>query len=161
MTKAARWILGMTLLLGVGTSPITLVAGDGAAGLASRYVGDVGISQDPRVVFAEDFEDDDLKRRGWYDMAGWGERLLISDEDRVEYMGKMNTPGKADGELRAWIDGELQYEITGVMLRDEKTSDVTWRRWWLGPYFHGGTTKEQSSFLDSLVMATVYIGPVR
>jgi hypothetical protein len=38
----------------------------GEAGLAARYPGDAGIAKDPRVVFAEDFEEpslDDLKER--------------------------------------------------------------------------------------------------
>ncbi len=78
----------------------------------------------------------------------------------VEYMGRMNTPGKADGEIACWIDGKVAFHIKGLTIRDGEASNVTWRRWWVGPYFHGGTTKEQASYVDSVVVATEYIGPL-
>jgi len=290
---------------GSGTKAADLPEGPG---LAAKYPGDRGIGADPNVVFAEDFEDEGLRDRGWYDLNGWGKRLVITDEDQatgkrcikliypkgstgpwfraphfdhgyetlhvryyrkwqdgwdwsgpgdgnghdtrlvangpelpdqaykeqdmivlmmescthfdpwkrgvfglmlytrspyltqavlaareplkadghkgksefwfatitrerspvstpgrwycVEYMGKMNTPGKADGEIKGWIDGRLVYHIKNVMIRDGDASNVTWRRWWVGPYFHGGTTKEQASYVDSVVVATEYIGPL-
>jgi len=279
------------------------------AGIASKYVKDAGIAKDPDVIFYEDFEDDQLRARGWYDLHGWGKALVVTDEQKatgkksikivyekggtgpwfraphfkhgietmhvryyrkwmdgwnwkgpgdgnghdtrlvangpelpkqaykandmtvlmmescthfnpwrrglfglmlytrgryisgairasrkkqeehghrlkggewwlatttkerspksppgkwfcVEYMGKMNTPGKADGEIKGWIDGKLYYHVKNCMIRDGDAKSATWRRWWVGPYFHGGTTKEQWSYLDSLVVATRYIGPV-
>jgi len=278
--------------------------------IAEKYPGDRDIADDPAVVFAEDFEDDDLKARGWYDLNGWGKRLVVTDEDKatgakclklvypsgstgpwfraphfphghrtlyvryyrkwadgwnwggpgdgnghdtrlvangpglptqaykakdtavlmmescthfapwrrglfglmlftkkpfltdairasrktqeahghrlrggewwlatvdrsrspksppgrwfcVEYMGTLNTPGEADGEIKGWIDGELVYHVENCTIRDGAASDATWRRWWVGPYFHGGTTRDQHSYLDSVVVATAYVGPVR
>ena len=77
----------------------------------------------------------------------------------VEYVGKMNTPGKANGQIKGWLDGKIVYDIQNVMIRDADTNDFTWRRWWVGPYFHGGTNQDQSSYIDSIVIATKYIGP--
>lgn len=277
--------------------------------LAEQYPRDKGIGKDPAVIFHEDFEDDRLKERGWYDLAGWGKSLTVSDDDQatgrrslklfypkgktgpwcraphfdkgydtvyvryyrkwsddwdwggpgdgnghdtrlvsggpdtprrayknhdknvlmmescthfdpwkrglfglmlhnkpsvfndtlkqsykrkeqdghklrgrewwlattdqsrspksepgqwycVEYMASMNTPGREDGEIKAWIDGKLYYHIKDVLIRDESMPDLQWRRWWIGPYFHGGTTKDQSSYIDSIVIATKYIGPI-
>ena len=79
----------------------------------------------------------------------------------VEYMATMNTPGKEDGVVKGWIDGKLYYDIKDIMMRDANDTTQTWKRWWIGPYFHGGSTKDQHSFIDSIVIATTYIGPLQ
>jgi len=79
----------------------------------------------------------------------------------VETMVKMNTPGKADGRVRQWIDGVLTFDVGEIMLRDRANPDLAVRQWRLGPYFHGGTPKDQTCYLDSLVIAKSYIGPVQ
>jgi len=52
---------------------------EGAAGIASDYVGDAGIVDDERVVFVEDFEADDIEQvfARWEDVAN-GERMSLS-----------------------------------------------------------------------------------
>ena len=54
---------------------------------------------------------------------------------------------------------QVAFDVDGIILRDENNPQVRVRQWWLGPYFHGGTTRDQSSFLDALVIATDYVGP--
>jgi len=80
-----------------------------------------------------------------------------------EYMAKMNTPGKADGEIRLWVDGQLTTEAKGLVLRNASHSQIKWDRWMLGPRYGGkdwaGSPKEQRSWFDALVIATSYIGP--
>lgn len=315
LTPTTQLTMSICALMLCAAGP-TAFAAEGAAegeeprrdGIASRYVGDVGIAEDPAVLFAEDFEDDQIKARGWYDTNGWPKRLLVTDEDQatgsrslklvypkgstgpwlraphfkqgqdtvhvryyrkwsddwdwggpgdgnghdtrlvasgpdipsraykshdaiavnmescthfdpwkrglfglmlinkkeyltdtlkqirkgrndeghklrghewwlatvdgsrspksepgqwycVEYMAQMNTPGEADGRLQCWIDGKLVYDIQDCTIRDADHADVQWHRWWIGPYFHGGTTKDQHSYIDSVVIATEYIGP--
>lgn len=41
-----------------------------------------------------------------------------------EYMGKMNTPGRQDGEVRMWIDGQLVTEMGAFALRKGEWTDV-------------------------------------
>ncbi len=78
----------------------------------------------------------------------------------IETMVRMNTVGQADGAVKQWIDGVLTFDVDGIILRDGNNPELKVRQWWLGPYFHDGTTKNQSSFLDALVVATEYIGPI-
>ena len=313
--RSVNLITAACLFLTGGCGAAAAAAGDAEAvpepdaGIASKYVMDKGIGKDPDVIFHEDFEDEDLRARGWYDLHSWKKHLLITPEDKatgskcikivypkgtcgpwfraphfkhgietmhvryyrkwmdgwdwtgkgdgnghdtrlvangpqlpkqaykandmtvlmmescthfnpwrrglfglmlytrrqhitdairtkrreeeaqghklrggewwlattdrkrspksppgrwfcVEYMGRMNTPGKADGEIKGWIDGKLYYHIKNTMIRDGSAKDATWRRWWVGPYFHGGTNKEQWSYLDGLVIAKRYVGPM-
>lgn len=313
--RTANWLTLWGVSCCVALTGIPAAEGDAEGpeprtdGIAARYVGDVGIGADPAVVLAEDFEDDGLRERGWYDLNGWGKRLIVSDEDSatgerslqliypeghtgpwlraphfdrgyetlhvryyrkwaagwdwggpgdgnghdtrlvangpdvgqraykdadaivlmmescthfnpwkrglfglmqytrkeyfsdamqqarrardpeghrlrgrewwlatvdgsrsprsepgrwycVEYGATMNTPGQADGRIQGWIDGVLVYDIQDCLIRDADQGELLWRRWWIGPYFHGGTTQDQRSAIDSLVIATDYVGPI-
>ena len=84
----------------------------------------------------------------------------------VEMYCKLNTPGKEvepgrnDGILRAWIDGQLAFEKTDIRFRDVgklKIDSV-----WVNVY-HGGTTpapRDLHLYLDNMVIARRPIGPV-
>lgn len=76
----------------------------------------------------------------------------------VEYYARLSDPGAANGCLRLWVNGKLVSELDGIPLVDEKHGGILFDRWMLGPYFHGGSHKEQWNYLDSLVVATRYIG---
>lgn len=79
----------------------------------------------------------------------------------VEQHVKLNTPGRADGVLQAWVDGELVFERTD--LRYRHVSDLKIETLWMNVY-HGGTTpapQDMSLFIDNLVIAREYIGPFR
>lgn len=96
---------------------------------------------------------------------GWGlgpSGLLLKNRwYSVEQQLKLNRPGQSDGELRAWIDGELVFEKTGLRFRD--VADLKIESLWMNVY-HGGTAKpaaDLSLFIDNLVIARSYIGPLR
>lgn len=77
----------------------------------------------------------------------------------VEQYVKMNTPGKADGVLRAWIDGEPAFENTQLRYRD--VADLRIETLWMNVY-HGGTKTaphDLSLYIDNLIIAREYIGP--
>ncbi|THF61624.1 polysaccharide lyase [Pseudothauera rhizosphaerae] len=79
----------------------------------------------------------------------------------VEQYVRMNTPGRKDGVLRAWIDGRLAFERTDLRFRD--VPDLRIETLWLNVY-HGGTKptpQEMSLYIDNLVIAREYIGPPR
>lgn len=78
----------------------------------------------------------------------------------VEQQVKMNTPGKPDGVLRAWIDGQLVMERTDLHFRDVPELKV--ESVWMNVY-HGGITdahQDLSLYIDNLVIARRYIGPM-
>lgn len=119
---------------------------------------------------------------GWYcyhaDMegnygSGWiwtkGYRGFL-DNNRwycVEQYVKLNTPGKDggkganDGILRAWIDGRPAYEKTDIRFRDVDTLKI--EQIWMNVY-HGGTVpspRDQHVYVDNVVVAKNYIGPMK
>ena len=76
----------------------------------------------------------------------------------VEYYAKLSEPGKENGRLKLWVNGKLVSDLGGLPLVDEQHGGILFNRWMLGPYFHGGSHKEQWNYLDSLVISTKYIG---
>lgn len=79
----------------------------------------------------------------------------------IEQYVKLNTPELADGVLKAWLDGQLVFEKTGLKFR---TSDVLKiEEVWMNIY-HGGVAPspiEQTAYIDNFVVARKYIGPMR
>ncbi|MEM7248936.1 MAG: DNRLRE domain-containing protein [Acidobacteriota bacterium] len=78
----------------------------------------------------------------------------------IEQYCRMNTPGVPDGVLRAWVDGRLAFEKTDIRFRDVPTLRI--EEIWLNVY-HGGTAPspyDQHSYVDNVVIARDYIGPL-
>jgi hypothetical protein len=79
----------------------------------------------------------------------------------IEQNVQLNTPGKADGVFRAWVDGQLVIERTGLRYRD--TEQLKIESVWLN-VFHGGTAvapTDMTLFIDNLVVAHDYVGPMQ
>lgn len=67
---------------------------------------------------------------------------------------KLNTPGKQDGVLRAWVDQQQVFERTDIRFRD--TRDLKIERLWLN-FYHGGTAKPvqlMELYIDNVILAT-------
>lgn len=78
----------------------------------------------------------------------------------VEMHVRLNTPGANDGVLRAWVDGVLAMERSGMRFRDVDSLKI--ERIWMNIY-HGGTEPspyDQHAFIDHVVVARSYIGPM-
>ena len=78
----------------------------------------------------------------------------------IEQFCRLNTPGEKDGVLRAWVDGQLAFEKTDVRFR--LTPELRIEQVWMNLY-HGGTTPspyDQHVFIDNVVIARKYIGPM-
>jgi hypothetical protein len=92
-----------------------------------------------------------------------GERRGYLQKNRwyaVEQYAKMNTPGKNDGILRAWVDGDLAFEKTDLRFRD--TADLKIEAVWLNVY-EGGTKPahaDQHIYIDNVAVAANHIGPM-
>lgn len=74
----------------------------------------------------------------------------------LEHMIRANTPGKADGELAAWIDGKLYLHFTGIRWRSD--ARVLVKRFDLGVYVHQAA-KDNTVWFDDVAVSTGYIGP--
>lgn len=78
----------------------------------------------------------------------------------IEQHVRVNTPGQHDGVLRVWIDGKPALTRTGLRMRD--IDSIRIEEVWLNVY-HGGTAvspRDQHLFIDNLVIARRYIGPM-
>ena len=92
-----------------------------------------------------------LRAAGWLQKGRWYS---------VEQQVKLNTPGHDDGVLRAWIDGRIAFENTRVRFRE--TPALRIETVWFNIY-HGGAKpahKDLTVFIDNLVVARQYIGPM-
>lgn len=79
----------------------------------------------------------------------------------IEQYLKLNTPGKQDGILRAWVDGRLAFEKTDIRFRHVDKLKI--EQIWMNVY-HGGTVPspyDQHLFIDNVVVARKYIGPMK
>lgn len=92
------------------------------------------------------------------------ENLGLLENNRwycLEQQARMNTPGKNDGILRAWIDGQLAFEKTDLRMRD--IPELRIEAIWINLY-HGGSWPAASDdhlYLDHVVVARRYIGPIK
>lgn len=110
----------------------------------------------------------------WMDMRRdrdgnwWGNLLQPADEERrivperdewvcLEHMIVANDPGEANGELAAWIDGELYLHLKGIRWRSDERVKI--KRFDLGIYVHQAT-RDNVVFYDDVVVSTGYVGPV-
>jgi hypothetical protein len=98
--------------------------------------------------------------------SGWGWNLgatgLLAQNRwySVEQYVRLNTPGQADGVLRAWIDGKLVFEKTDIQYRNVPQLHI--ENLWMNVY-HGGTkstNQDISLYIDNVVVARKYIGPM-
>ena len=105
--------------------------------------------------------------------SGWGRAAIglywnKSEPDKflpgkwncLELGVKLSTPGKADGEVRLWVNGKLCSEWTDIPLRDTDQVDLKFHLFFLSMYFHPGSPKDQFHYVDDIVISTEYIGPV-
>ena len=78
----------------------------------------------------------------------------------MEQYCRLNIPGENDGILRAWVDGNLAFEKKDIRFR--MVDDLKIEQIWMNVY-HGGTTPspyDQHVFVDNVVIAKNYIGPM-
>jgi hypothetical protein len=76
----------------------------------------------------------------------------------VELYCKLNAPGKNDGILRAWIDGQAAFEKTDLRFRDVDALKI--ESVWVNVY-HGGTARAPADlvlYFDNMVISRKPIG---
>jgi hypothetical protein len=94
----------------------------------------------------------------------WSERGLgLIEKNRwycIEQYVKLNTPGAANGIMRAWVDGRIALDRSDVRFRSIPTLRID--QIWMNVY-HGGTEPsphDQHIYIDNVVVARQYIGPM-
>ena len=108
----------------------------------------------------------------WMDMTQdgdghyWGNMLGPAKDERqvlrrgrwycLEHMIQANEPGKANGELAAWIDGNLYVQYKGFRWRT--SADVKLKRFDIGVYVHQARQDNTVGY-DDVALSTGYIGP--
>jgi hypothetical protein len=108
----------------------------------------------------------------WMDMKRdrdghyWGNNLMPPKERGIviergrwyclEHMIKANAPGQADGEMAAWIDGQLYIHLKGFRWRT--SPEVRLKRVGLGLYVHQ-SRRANTVWYDDVALSTGYIGP--
>lgn len=122
-----------------------------------------------------------VQEERWGQTSGHGGMLYAGHWYCVETELKLNSvspaaPGfRADGELRAWVDGRLAWERTGMVFRTLPLAsgatdparlppcrELGIRGLWLN-WFHGGRTPNtvpRTLFYTGLAWGTEYIGPM-
>jgi polysaccharide lyase-like protein len=109
----------------------------------------------------------------WVDMVQggdghwWGNMLQPPPKRRIipprgewvclEQMIQVNDIGQANGELAAWVDGELYLHFTGIRWRTDERVKV--KRFNLGIYIHKAR-RENIVWYDDVVVSTGYVGPL-
>lgn len=74
---------------------------------------------------------------------------------QIEMQVEMNTPGRADGVIRGWVDGKLSYEKTNMVFRKKGHDFLHNRLAWFNIYKGGvdGNCQTSNVYLDQMVIA--------
>lgn len=75
-----------------------------------------------------------------------------------EYMVKANTPGKRDGRIAVWVDGQLVADFMNLRFRDIESLKID--RFGLSFHIKSNPKGEARKAFDNVVAATSYIGPL-
>lgn len=88
--------------------------------------------------------------------SGDGGALVVDKWYRIETQVELNTPGKADGVIRAWIDGVQSFTKTNVQFRTTGHDMLHNRVVWLNVYKGGvqGNCEDSAIFLDQMVLTS-------
>jgi hypothetical protein len=96
--------------------------------------------------------------RGFLDNNRW---YCIEQYVKLNTPGQDGEPGARDGVLRVWVDGRPAFEKTDIRFRD--VEDLKIEQIWMNVY-HGGTVpspRDQHLYVDNVVVAKKYIGPMQ
>lgn len=79
----------------------------------------------------------------------------------LEQHVKLNTPGKADGVMRGWVDGQLVFEKTDVRMR--AVAKLRIEMVWLNVYYGGTWTapRDMHLYIDDVAISREPIGPAQ
>ncbi len=76
-----------------------------------------------------------------------------------ELMVKANTPGKPDGRIAMWLDGNLIADFPNLRIRETTTLKID--RLTIDLHVNGKSLGEARKWVDNVVAAKSYIGPIQ
>jgi hypothetical protein len=95
-----------------------------------------------------------------YNFGTWGTEyrgedvvFTLGEWHVVDAMIRLNDPGTANGEIRMWVDGALQVEETGIEMRFEGYTGISFNQLFYGFYYHEGSPIEQTFWTDHIIVA--------
>ena len=103
---------------------------------------------------------EDTYGTNWVWSKGYRGYLATNRWYCIEQYCQLNSPGKKNGILRGWVDGHAAFEKTDVRFR--LTDKLKIEQVWMNLY-HGGkapSPHDQHTFMDNVVIARSYIGPM-
>lgn len=126
-----------------------------------------------RLMFSPAHDDDPRVGLGYYvyhlgqesrygDGVGWNEagRLRPGDWYCLEGQVELNTPGLADGSLRAWVDGTPALDFAGLEFRRPDEPEIKIESFWFNVYYGGKQVPDHDLGLtiDEVVVDTHRVG---
>ena len=90
---------------------------------------------------------------GWYHEHSDGVVFNPGQWYNIEAMVKMNEPGQANGEMRMWVDGVLQVERVGLVLRATGDEDIMFNQLLFGPWLGNGASVTKTFFTDDIMIS--------
>ena len=103
------------------------------------------------------------QRGGYGDQRGCTVALERGRWHALETMLKVNKMGAKDGEIALWLDGKEIGRVTGLRFRDVENltlHKVRFDNFWGGDGDENTAPADQVHYMDNIVVATDYIGPV-
>lgn len=126
-----------------------------------------------RLMFGPNHTTDDRVDLGYYvyhlgqetkygDGLGWNEagKLQAGEWYCLEGGIDMNTPGLADGALRAWVDGTPAFDLSGLEFRRPSEPEIKIESFWFNVYYGGKAVAPQDLGLtiDEVMVDTQRVG---
>jgi hypothetical protein len=126
-----------------------------------------------RVQFFGTHSNDSRARLGYYvyhlgQEQRYGDRMMWNEAGKlrpgewycIEGEVDLNTPGLADGALRAWVDGTPAFEAAGIEFRRPDEPDIRIESFWFNVYYGGKPTAEKDMGLtiDEVAVDTARVG---
>lgn len=96
----------------------------------------------------------------WYDDGADGQyRIVPGKWQSIETRVKMNTVGRSDGILQAWVDGKLALDIQNFQWRDERNPDLKISGIYVTFGYGGGndtwdSPEDQFNYYDNWIVST-------
>jgi hypothetical protein len=128
---------------------------DGTNGFSTRYMWRRAGAGEVYAYLPTSVEQGTSLGRGFWT---WTPGRWICVEQRV----RLNTPGRPDGTVTVWVDGERVYEATGLVFRT--TADLKIDGLYFSTFFGGGdrswaTPRDQHADFAAFAVSGDYIGP--
>ena len=126
-----------------------------------------------RVQFFGTHSNDSRARLGYYvyhlgQERRYGDKMMWNEAGKlrpgewycIEGEVDLNTPGLADGALRAWVDGTPAFDAAGIQFRRPDEPDIRIESFWFNVYYGGKPTAEKDMGLtiDEVAVDTTRVG---